>query len=79
MPALGLASEPLPLWWSTDFINSSPPGNEISESLSPTNVGVRRRPSTYVDVRRRTSTYVVVRRRTSTIDKVKVNTSATTA
>merc|ERR1712054_521075 len=26
MPALGLASEPLPLWWTTDFINSSPPG-----------------------------------------------------
>merc|ERR1739848_417094 len=26
MPALDLASEPLPLWWTTDFINSSPPG-----------------------------------------------------
>merc|ERR1712149_93505 len=26
MPALGLATEPLPLWWTTDFINSSPPG-----------------------------------------------------
>merc|ERR1719181_1394856 len=25
MPALGL-SEPIPLWWTTDFINSSPPG-----------------------------------------------------
>merc|ERR1719460_1752432 len=26
MPALGLASEPLPLWWTSDFINASPPG-----------------------------------------------------
>merc|ERR1719453_1701920 len=26
MPALDLADEPLPLWWTTDFINSSPPG-----------------------------------------------------
>merc|ERR1712151_1148419 len=26
MPALGLASEPIPLWWTSDFINSSPPG-----------------------------------------------------
>merc|ERR1719395_310638 len=26
MPRLGLGSEPLPLWWTTDFINSSPPG-----------------------------------------------------
>merc|ERR1712186_261651 len=25
MPALGL-DEPIPLWWTTDFINSSPPG-----------------------------------------------------
>jgi glutathione synthase/RimK-type ligase-like ATP-grasp enzyme/predicted nucleic acid binding AN1-type Zn finger protein len=28
MPALGLASEPIPLWWTTDFINSSPPGTD---------------------------------------------------
>ena len=28
MPALGLADEPLPLWWTTDFINSSPPGTK---------------------------------------------------
>merc|ERR1712070_504128 len=26
MPALGLSSEPLPLWWTSDFINASPPG-----------------------------------------------------
>merc|ERR1712061_926788 len=26
MPALGLASEPIPLWWTTDFILSSPVG-----------------------------------------------------
>jgi hypothetical protein len=26
MPRLGLGNEPLPLWWTTDFINSSPPG-----------------------------------------------------
>merc|ERR1712151_451047 len=24
MPALGLADEPIPLWWTSDFINSSP-------------------------------------------------------
>merc|ERR1712232_121609 len=24
MPALGLESEPIPLWWTSDFINSSP-------------------------------------------------------
>jgi len=26
MPALGLAEEPIPLWWTSDFINSSPVG-----------------------------------------------------
>jgi hypothetical protein len=26
MPALGLDDEPLPLWWTSDFINASPPG-----------------------------------------------------
>eukprot|EP00438_Fugacium_kawagutii_P004414 Skav229759 [mRNA] locus=scaffold3154:48068:49719:+ [translate_table: standard] len=26
MPSLDLAEEPLPLWWTTDFINASPPG-----------------------------------------------------
>merc|ERR1712187_567785 len=26
MPALDLANEPLPLWWTTDFINASPEG-----------------------------------------------------
>ena len=26
MPALDLAAEPIPLWWTTDFINASPPG-----------------------------------------------------
>jgi hypothetical protein len=26
MPALGLGNEPVPLWWTTDFINSSPEG-----------------------------------------------------
>jgi hypothetical protein len=31
MPALGLANEPLPLWWTSDFINASPPGTPSSE------------------------------------------------
>ena len=32
MPALDLAEEPLPLWWTTDFINASPPGKwSVSE------------------------------------------------
>merc|ERR1712050_138059 len=31
MPALGLAEEPIPLWWTTDFINSSPPGTSASK------------------------------------------------
>merc|ERR1712070_508698 len=26
MGSLGLSSEPLPLWWTSDFINASPPG-----------------------------------------------------
>jgi len=26
MPALGLEQEPIPLWWTSDFINASPPG-----------------------------------------------------
>merc|ERR1719316_80847 len=26
MPALDLADEPIPLWWTSDFINASPPG-----------------------------------------------------
>ena len=26
MPALGLAGEPIPLWWTGDFINASPEG-----------------------------------------------------
>merc|ERR1712151_1025890 len=26
MPALGLEDEPIPLWWTSDFINSSEPG-----------------------------------------------------
>merc|ERR1719197_2392818 len=26
MPALGLEEEPIPLWWTSDFINASPPG-----------------------------------------------------
>merc|ERR1740139_1723189 len=26
MPNLGLEAEPIPLWWTSDFINSSPPG-----------------------------------------------------
>merc|ERR1719446_624915 len=28
MPALGLASEPVPLWWTTDFICASPVGTD---------------------------------------------------
>merc|ERR1711988_1836971 len=31
MPALDLADEPLPLWWTTDFVNSSPPGTAEAE------------------------------------------------
>jgi len=31
MPALGLADEPIPLWWTSDFINSSPPGTKPEE------------------------------------------------
>merc|ERR1719387_2322821 len=31
MPALGLAAEPIPLWWTSDFINASPPGTPAAE------------------------------------------------
>ena len=31
-----LAQEPIPLWWTSDFINSSPPGTDAKESLEPT-------------------------------------------
>merc|ERR1712107_845731 len=31
MPALGLASEPVPLWWTTDFILASPEGTPAEE------------------------------------------------
>jgi len=31
MPALDLADEPLPLWWTTDFILSSPEGTPVEE------------------------------------------------
>merc|ERR1719487_2023557 len=31
MPALGLGSEPIPLWWTSDFINASPPGTPSSQ------------------------------------------------
>merc|ERR1712070_811659 len=31
MPALGLASEPIPLWWTTDFILSSPEGTPAAD------------------------------------------------
>merc|ERR1719168_171552 len=31
MPALGLDSEPIPLWWTSDFINSSPPGTAAKD------------------------------------------------
>merc|ERR1712084_213841 len=31
MPALGLASEPVPLWWTTDFILASPVGTPLAE------------------------------------------------
>ncbi|CAK9024391.1 Bacl-2 [Durusdinium trenchii] len=31
MPSLDLADEPLPLWWTTDFINASPPGTAAEE------------------------------------------------
>jgi len=31
MPALGLESEPIPLWWTSDFINSSPPGTDAKD------------------------------------------------
>merc|ERR1719499_424144 len=31
MPALGLAGEPIPLWWTSDFINSSPAGTAAKD------------------------------------------------
>merc|ERR1740127_9778 len=31
MPNLGLESEPIPLWWTTDFINASPPGTAAKD------------------------------------------------
>ena len=31
MPALDLAEEPVPLWWTTDFINSSPEGTKTED------------------------------------------------
>ncbi|CAK0895222.1 unnamed protein product, partial [Prorocentrum cordatum] len=31
MPALGLESEPIPLWWTSDFINSSPVGTPAKD------------------------------------------------
>merc|ERR1712224_1129463 len=31
MPALGLATEPLPLWWTSDFILSSPVGTPVEQ------------------------------------------------
>jgi glutathione synthase/RimK-type ligase-like ATP-grasp enzyme len=31
MPALGLQDEPIPLWWTSDFINSSPPGTKAED------------------------------------------------
>lgn len=31
MPALDLAAEPIPLWWTADFINSSPAGTPSAE------------------------------------------------
>jgi hypothetical protein len=31
MPALGLASEPIPLWWTSDFILSSPEGTPSAQ------------------------------------------------
>merc|ERR1719420_201601 len=31
MPFLNLSSEPLPLWWTSDFINSSPPGTATKD------------------------------------------------
>jgi len=31
MPCLGLEGEPIPLWWTTDFINSSPEGTAAKD------------------------------------------------
>merc|ERR1719357_1033513 len=31
MPSLGLASEPVPLWWTTDFILASPVGTPADQ------------------------------------------------
>jgi len=31
MPALGLEAEPIPLWWTSDFINSSPVGTAAKD------------------------------------------------
>merc|ERR1719335_51027 len=35
MNYLGLDSEPLPLWWTSDFINSSPPGTASKQEKKP--------------------------------------------
>merc|ERR1719238_2350675 len=31
MPSLGLGDQPIPLWWTGDFINSSPPGTPAKD------------------------------------------------
>ena len=31
MPALGLPNEPIPLWWTTDFILASPEGTPVEQ------------------------------------------------
>eukprot|EP00965_Chrysotila_dentata_P053311 1769419-Pleurochrysis_carterae.AAC.4 len=31
MPSLGLGDQPLPLWWTTDFILASPVGTPVEE------------------------------------------------
>jgi len=31
MPSIGLEREPIPLWWTTDFINASPPGTKLED------------------------------------------------
>merc|ERR1719253_1052051 len=37
MPALGLAEEPIPLWWTTDFILASPEGTPAEEDMVAVN------------------------------------------
>merc|ERR1719436_1828072 len=59
MPALGLPDEPIPLWWTSDFINSSPVGTPPEEEkwivgeFNCSCVGISRCLAAYCKVTRR--------------------------